>query len=39
MARIGRATCASGRARRQRMLRPAHGGRVQLNRTGSFTGG
>ena len=37
MARIGLAACAGGRARRWRVLRPAHGGIVQLNGTGSFT--
>jgi hypothetical protein len=31
MAGIGRATCSGDRARRQRMLRPAHGGIVQSN--------
>jgi hypothetical protein len=39
MAGIGLAACAGGRARRRRVLRPAHGGIVQLNGTGSFTGG
>jgi hypothetical protein len=39
MARIGLAACAGGQARRQRMLWPAHGGRVQLKCMGSFTGG
>jgi hypothetical protein len=39
MAGVGLATCARGRARRRRVLRPAHGGRVQSNRSGSFTGG
>jgi hypothetical protein len=39
MAGIGLAACAGGRARQRRMLRPAHGGRAQLNSTGSFTGG
>jgi hypothetical protein len=39
MAGVGLAVCACGRARRQRVLRPAHGGRVQSNRSGSFTGG
>jgi hypothetical protein len=39
MARVGLAACAGGRARRRRVLRPAHGGRVQSNHTGSFTGG
>jgi hypothetical protein len=38
MAGIGLAACASGRARRRRVLWPAHGGRVQSNGTGSFTG-
>jgi hypothetical protein len=37
MAGIGLASCVGSRARRRRMLRPAHGGRVQWNRTGSFT--
>ena len=35
MVGVGLAVCAGGRARRQRVLRPAHGGRVQLNRTGA----
>ena len=39
MAEIGLAACAGGRARRRRVLRPAHGGIVQLNGTGSFTRG
>jgi hypothetical protein len=39
MAGVGLAACAGGRTRRRRMLRPAHDGRVQLNSTGSFTGG
>jgi hypothetical protein len=39
MARIGLAACAGGRAHRRRVLRPAHGGIVQLNGAGSFTGG
>jgi surface antigen len=39
MARIWLAACAGGRARRRRVLQLAHGGRVQLNSTGSFTGG
>jgi hypothetical protein len=39
MAGIGLAACAGGRARRRCMLRPAHGGRVQLNSLQSFTGG
>jgi hypothetical protein len=38
MAGIGRAMCAGGRARRRRVLWPAHGGRVQSKGTGSFTG-
>jgi hypothetical protein len=38
MAGIGLAACAGGRARRRRVLRPAHGGIVQLNGTRSFTG-
>jgi hypothetical protein len=38
MAIIGLAACAGGRARLRRVLRPAHGGRVQSNGTGSFTG-
>jgi hypothetical protein len=38
MAGIGLAACAGGRARRRRVLRPAHSGIVQLNGTGSFTG-
>jgi hypothetical protein len=39
MAGIGMAACVGGRARRRRVLRPAHGGRVQLNSTESFPGG
>jgi hypothetical protein len=39
MARVGLAACAGGRARRWRVLRPAHGGRVQSNLMGRFTGG
>jgi hypothetical protein len=39
MAGIGLAACAGGRAHRRRVLRPAHGGIVQLNGMGSFTGG
>jgi hypothetical protein len=35
MAGIGLAECAGGRARRRRVLRPAHGGRVQSNGTGA----
>jgi hypothetical protein len=38
MAEIGLAACAGGRARRRRVLRPAHGGIVQLNGMESFTG-
>jgi hypothetical protein len=38
MAGVGLAACAGGRARRRRVLRPTHGGRVQSNRTRSFTG-
>jgi hypothetical protein len=38
IARIGLASCASGRARRRRVLRPAHDGIAQLNGMGSFTG-
>jgi hypothetical protein len=38
MAGIGLAACAGGRARRRRVLRPTHGGRVQSNGIGSFTG-
>jgi hypothetical protein len=38
MAGTGWATCAGGRARRRRVLRPAHGGRVQSKGTRSFTG-
>jgi hypothetical protein len=38
MAGIGLATCAGGRAHRRRVLRPAHGGIVQLNGTRSFRG-
>jgi hypothetical protein len=39
MAGIGLAACAGGRARRRCVLRPAHGGIIQLNGTRSFTGG
>jgi hypothetical protein len=39
MAGTGLAACVGGRAHRRRVLRPAHGGIVQLNGTGSFTGG
>jgi hypothetical protein len=39
MAGIGLVACAGGRARRRHVLRLAHGGRVQLNSTGSFTRG
>jgi hypothetical protein len=39
VARVGLAACAGGRARQQRMIRPAHGGRAQSKRSGSFTGG
>jgi hypothetical protein len=39
MAGICLAACAGGRAHRRRVLRPAHGDIVQLNGTGSFTGG
>jgi hypothetical protein len=39
MARVGLAAYAGGRGRRRRVLQPAHGGRAQLNRTGSSTGG
>jgi hypothetical protein len=35
MAGIGLAACAGGRARRRRVLRPAHGGRVQSNAWGA----
>jgi hypothetical protein len=38
LAGVGLAACAGGRARRRRVLLPAHGGGVQSNRTGSFTG-
>jgi hypothetical protein len=38
MAGIGLATCAGGQAHRRLVLRPAHGGIVQLNGMGSFTG-
>jgi hypothetical protein len=38
MTGIGLAACAGGRAHWRHVLRPTHGGRVQLNRTGSFTG-
>jgi hypothetical protein len=39
MAGIGLAARAGGRAHRRHVLRPVHGGIVQLNGTGSFTGG
>jgi hypothetical protein len=39
MAGIGLATCAGCRAHWRYVLRPAHGGIVQLNGTGSVTGG
>jgi hypothetical protein len=39
MVGVGLAACAGGRARRRRVLRPVHDGRVQSNRTRSFTGG
>jgi hypothetical protein len=39
MVGMGLAVCVGGRACRWRVLRPAHGGIVQLNGTGSFTGG
>jgi hypothetical protein len=38
MVGIGLTTCVGGRARWRRVLRPAHGGRVQSNGIGSFTG-
>jgi hypothetical protein len=38
MTGIGLTACAGGRARRRHVLRHAHGGRVQSNVTGSFTG-
>jgi hypothetical protein len=38
MAGIGRSTCAGGRARRRRVLRPIHGDICQSKGTGSFTG-
>jgi hypothetical protein len=38
MAGIGLTACAGSRARRRRVLWPAHGGRVQSNGTGSFPG-
>jgi hypothetical protein len=38
MAGIGRSTCAGGRARRRRVLRPIHGDTGQSKGTGSFTG-
>jgi hypothetical protein len=38
MAGIGRSTCAGGRARRRRVLRPIHGDIGQSKGTGSFTG-
>jgi hypothetical protein len=39
VAGVGLATCTGGRARRWRVLQPAHGSRAQSNRLGSFTGG
>jgi hypothetical protein len=39
VAGVGLAACAGGRAHRRRVLQPAHGGRAQSNRSGSFTGG
>jgi hypothetical protein len=39
MAGVGLDACAGGRGRRRRVLQPPHGGRVQSNRTESFTGG
>jgi hypothetical protein len=39
MGETGLAACAGGRARRRRVLRPAHCDIVQLNGTRSFTGG
>jgi hypothetical protein len=39
MCGVGLAACADGRARRRRVLHPAHGGRVQSNHSGSFIGG
>jgi hypothetical protein len=39
MVGVGLAACAGGRARKWRVLRPAHGGRAQSNRSGSSTGG
>jgi hypothetical protein len=37
MVGVGRSTCAGGGARRRRGLQPIQGGRVQLNRSVSFT--
>jgi hypothetical protein len=39
VAGVGLAACAGGLDRRRRVLWPAHGGRAQSNRSGSFTGG
>jgi hypothetical protein len=39
VARVGLAACAGGWACWRRVLRPAHGGRAQSKRSGSFTGG
>jgi hypothetical protein len=39
VAGVGSAACAGDRAHRRRVLRPAHGGRAQSKRSGSFTGG
>jgi hypothetical protein len=39
MAGVGRSSRAGGGARRQRVIRPNHGGIVQSNELGSFTGG
>jgi hypothetical protein len=38
MVEVGRSTCAGGRTRRRRGLRPIQGGIVQLNGSESFTG-
>jgi hypothetical protein len=39
VAGVGLAACAGGRAHRWRVLQPAHSGRAQSKRSGSFTGG
>jgi hypothetical protein len=36
---VGLVACACGQARPRHVLRPAHDGRAQSKRSGSFTGG